>query len=74
MVDAGTSANDVPWSWEHFFEHAAQAKHRLSVFDGSDHEVWEIRGDGLWFDPVRWSGPDLPLWRIPLRCRLIGRV
>jgi len=74
MVDAGTSANDVPWSWEHSFIHCRTAQHRISVFEGSDHEVWELRADGMWFDPQRWTGQDLPLWQIPMKCRLIGRV
>lgn len=74
MVDDGTSANDVPWSWEDSFVHCRDAQHRISVLEGSDHEVWELRAEGAFFDPQRWTGTDLPIWMIPLRCRLIGRV
>lgn len=74
MVDAGTSANDVPWSWEHFYEHIRTHHHRIHVLDGSDSEVWECRAGGLHFDPTRWSGADQPLWQVPFRGRLIGRL
>ena len=74
MVDAGTSANDVPWSWEHSFEHLRTAHHRVLVVDGSDSEVWEVRADGMWFDPTRFSGTDQPLWQIPFKGRKIGAL
>ena len=74
MVDAGTAANDVPWAWEHFYEHASTAEHRISVLDGSAHEVWELQAAGMFFDPTRWTGEDQPLWQVPFIVRLIGRV
>lgn len=72
MVDDGTNANDVPWSWEHSFEHLRTAHHRVLVIDGSDSEVWEVRANGMFFDPSRWSGTDQPLWQVPFRGRKIG--
>jgi len=74
MVDAGTAANDVPWSWEHSFEHLRTHHHRVLVIDGSDSEVWEVRADGMWFDPSRWAGTDQPLWAIPFKGRKIGAL
>ena len=72
MVDAGTSVNDVPWSWEHSFEHLRTAHHRVLVIDGAASEVWEVRADGMFFLPARWSGSDIALWQIPFKGRKIG--
>jgi len=74
MVDAGTVANDVPWSWQHSFEHLRTHHHRVLVIDGSDSEVWEVRADGMWFDPSRWAGTDQPLWQVPFKGRKIGAL
>lgn len=74
MVDDGTSPNDVPWSWEHSFEHLRKGHHRILVLDGAASEVWEMRADGMFFNPTRWFGTDLPLWQIAFLGRKIGTL
>lgn len=75
-ADAGTSADDVSFSWEQMFEHLRSHEHRLIVRDtgASTTEVYTVRADGMFFNPTRWSGADFPLWQIPMRCRKIGAV
>jgi hypothetical protein len=74
MVDAGTSANDVPWSWEHSFEHLRTHHHRVLVIDGAASEVWEVRADGMFDNSSRWSGEDQPLHQVPFKGRRIGTL
>lgn len=67
------SAAAVPWTYEHFWEHARTVE-PFSLYDGTNHEVFRLRADGASFRPQRVIADVDTLWDIPFRCRLVGRI
>ena len=66
-------ATTVPWTWEHFFEHA-RTVHPIQVVDGyDDMECW-LRADGATFRPEPQTPDYDSQWHIPFRVVLIGRI
>ncbi len=76
QVDAGTAADDVSWSYQHAFEHVRAAHHPFLIVDSgtSESAVVLMRAEGMGFRPTRWTGQDQPIWSIPFRCALQGRL
>jgi len=72
----GTTAGDVPWSWQHAWEHA-RAIEPFVVTDGSDQSVHKLRAEGAAFDKQarrQVFGDFDGLWHISMRTRLLGRL
>lgn len=72
--DAGTSADDVSWSYQRAWEHHRLGDHPFLCIDGSEQAVHRLRADGSAFHPVRFASGDYGLWSIPFRTRLLGRL
>lgn len=64
----------APWSYMHAFRHARAGKQPFLVADGSQNLVCELRADGTSFKPQRSQGPDVEIWNIAFRTRLLGRL
>ncbi len=71
-ADDGTSANDVPWTYQHAWRHMRTHEHYIYVVDGADTDVHKLRAEGLSFHPVRFASDDFDLWTIPFRTYFIG--
>lgn len=76
QVDAGTSADDVSWSYQHAFEHVRKGHHPFLVVDSgtSESAVFLMRAEGMGFRPARWTGQDQPIWSVSFKGSLLGRL
>ncbi len=76
-VHAYRATEQIPWSYQHAWDHAISYKCVIRVDD--DHpsslpEVVEMRADGLVFSPTFTGADDYPMYSLEYRTRLLARV
>lgn len=63
----------VPWTYRDLFRHARNFE-PISLYDGTNHEVVKLRGEGASFHPTTETGDYFDRWNIPFRTRVKGRI